>query len=89
MPIGKGGFGMNKSVFVTGGTSGTGLAIAERFAKENYNVFIGSRSAESAQAAACEINKKYGVFSKGYGYRTDTLNTDETEMIFDDIKSNK
>ncbi|MBS6832694.1 MAG: SDR family NAD(P)-dependent oxidoreductase, partial [Clostridiales bacterium] len=59
MPIGKGGFGMNKSVFVTGGTSGTGLAIAERFAKENYNVFIGSRSAESAQAAACEINKKY------------------------------
>jgi NAD(P)-dependent dehydrogenase (short-subunit alcohol dehydrogenase family) len=87
MPIGKGGFGMNKSVFVTGGTSGTGLAIAERFAKENYNVFIGSRSAESAQAAACEINKKYGVFSKGCGYRTDTLNTDETEMIFDDIKS--
>ena len=33
---------MNKSVFVTGATNGTGFAIAERFAKEGYDVFVGS-----------------------------------------------
>ena len=29
---------MKKSVFITGATSGTGYAIAERFAKEGYDV---------------------------------------------------
>ena len=29
---------MNKAVFVTGGTVGSGLACAERFAKEGYDV---------------------------------------------------
>ena len=41
---------MKKSVFITGATNGTGYAIAERFAKEGYDVFIGSRSAENSQA---------------------------------------
>ena len=43
---------MKKSVFVTGATQGTGFAIAERFAKEGYDVFIGSRNVESSQKAA-------------------------------------
>jgi len=34
---------MNKSVFVTGACYGTGYAIAERFAKEGYNIFISGR----------------------------------------------
>ena len=29
---------MDKAIFVTGGTIGSGLAVAERFAKEGYNV---------------------------------------------------
>ena len=57
---------MNKSVFVTGATNGTGFAIAERFAKEGYSVFIGSRDKERSDAAAKSINEKYGVFAKGY-----------------------
>ena len=41
---------MNKAVFVTGGTVGSGLACAERFAKEGYDVFITSRNGERAKA---------------------------------------
>lgn len=43
---------MKKAVFVTGGTVGSGLAIAERFAKEGYAVIITSRGEERAQEAA-------------------------------------
>ena len=41
---------MNRAVFVTGATNGTGNAIAERFAKEGYDVFITSRNGERAKA---------------------------------------
>ena len=49
----------NKSVFVTGATNGTGFAIAERFAKEGYSVFIGSRRQNDADIAAKDIADKY------------------------------
>jgi len=74
-----------KSVFVTGATNGTGYAIAERFAKEGYAVFIGSRRQNDADIAANEISEKYVVFSKGY----ETVIFDEVNVksIFDDIRS--
>ena len=58
---------MNRAVFVTGAAMGTGLAIAERFAKEGYDVFITSRNAVHAEAAAQQIAEKYGVFAQGFG----------------------
>ena len=58
---------MKKAVLVTGGTVGSGLAIAERFAKEGYDVFITSRDASRAGAAADRVAERYGVFAKGYG----------------------
>ena len=76
---------MKKSVFVTGATNGTGFAIAERFAKEGYDVFIGSRSAENSQAAAQKIADKYGVFAKGY--QTEIFNEENVKSIFADIRS--
>ena len=60
---------MKKAMFVTGGTVGTGFATAEKFAQNGYAVFITSRKAEKAEEAARKITEKYGVFSKGYGYR--------------------
>lgn len=76
---------MNKSVFVTGATNGTGFAIAERFAKEGYDVFIGSRSVESAQSAAKKLSKKYNVFTKGYGMKV--FDEEDVKAIFCDIKN--
>lgn len=57
---------MKRAVFVTGAASGTGRACAERFAKEGYDVFITSREAAKAEAAAREIADKYGVFAVGF-----------------------
>lgn len=76
---------MNKSVFVTGACYGTGYAIAERFAKEGYNVFLSGRDFEKAEVSAKSLAEKYGVFAKGYP----TVNFDQSEVtaIFEDIKS--
>lgn len=76
---------MKKSVFITGGTSGTGYAIACRFAKEGYTVFIGSREKEKAQAAANAIRETYGVSAKGY--ETMVFDEENVKAIFEDIRS--
>lgn len=75
---------MKKSVFITGATSGTGFAIASRFAKEGFSVFIGSRQLEQAQAAAQKISNSYGVYAKGY--QTEIFNEDNVKSIFADIR---
>ena len=76
---------MKNAVFVTGATVGSGLASAERFAKEGYDVFIQSRDAARAQEAAESVAKKYGVFAKGYGIVPG--NEKDVEDVFADIDS--
>lgn len=76
---------MKKSVFVTGATNGTGFAIAARFAKEGYDVFIGSRSGKNSAAAAEKITETYGVFAKGY--QTKIFDEENVKSIFADIRS--
>ena len=78
---------MKKSVFITGATGGTGFAIAERFAKESYDVFIGSRDIEKSTNAAKKISEKYSVFSKGYSYRAEWTEEEGVKAIFEDIRS--
>ena len=74
---------MNKSVLITGASQGTGFAIAERFARENYDVFITGRDIERADAAVKKLREQYGVFAKGY--QTTTFEQDEVTAIFADI----
>ena len=81
----KKGIYMKKAVFVTGATVGTGLATARRFAKEGYDVFIQSRDATRAQAAADEISKEFGIFAKGYGIVPG--NEKDVLDVFEDIDS--
>jgi len=57
---------MKKAVFITGATTGTGYAIAERFAKDGYAVFLTSRSGERAEQAAKKLAESCDVFAKGY-----------------------
>ena len=78
---------MKKSVFVTGAHDGTGFAIASRFAREGYSVFVGSREQEKADVAAMKLQEQYGVFAKGYSYQTTILNEAEIQAIFEDIRS--
>ncbi len=76
---------MKKCVFITGAVVNTGYGIAEKFAKEGYAVFIGSRNQERAQAAANRITEKYGVFSKGYAADA-TMSEADLSKVFEDIK---
>ncbi len=75
-----------KSVFVTGATNGTGFAIASRFAKEGYNVFIGSREEERAVEAAKQIAEKYGVKAVGIGMKV--YDEEDVKRVFSIIDAN-
>lgn len=77
---------MKKALFVTGGTVGTGLATAEKFASEGYAVFITSRTEEKAVKAAEYVSEKYGVFAKGYAL--DIRDEQRVKDIFNDIDRN-
>lgn len=75
---------MNRSIFVTGAASGTGFAIASRFAREGYDVFIGSRTESAAEEAASRIAAQYGVAAKGYGMKV--FDEENAKGIFEDIR---
>ncbi|NLW69903.1 MAG: SDR family oxidoreductase [Eubacteriaceae bacterium] len=66
---------MNKSVIVTGGTSGIGLAAAKCFLDNGDNVVIAGRNKEKGDAALKEIGAPEG---KAYAFACDT--TDEAAV---------
>lgn len=74
---------MKKAVFVTGGTVGTGYAIAERYAREGYSVVITSRDGGRAGSAAERIAKTCGV--SAYGYALDIRDEQRVRDIFADL----
>ena len=74
---------MRDAMFVTGGTVGSGLACAERFAAEGYDIFITSRDQERAEKAASAVSEKYGVFARGYAL--DIRDEQAVKDIFSDI----
>ena len=76
---------MKKCVFVTGGTKNSGGGIVEKFAREGWDVFIGSRKEEEAVAFARVISEKYGVNAYGYGMKV--FDEADVNRIFDDIRS--
>lgn len=62
-----------KTVFITGATRNTGLAIARYFAREGWNVAISSRDQASAQAAAETLRKEFPVTVRGYAMALDRV----------------
>ena len=50
---------MNKTVFITGATSGIGRACAEKFAENKFNIIITGRRAELLEEVKKEIENKY------------------------------
>ena len=55
-----------KTVFITGATKNTGLAIARRFAEAGYHVAISSRSEAAAESTAEQLAAEFGIRAKGY-----------------------
>ena len=52
---------MNKTVLITGATSGIGLACAHIFAKSNYNLVITGRREERLENIKLELGQKYDI----------------------------
>ena len=75
---------MNRSVFVTGATNGTGYAIAKRFAEEGYDVFITSRRKADAEEAAARLAAETG--RNCYGYGLEAFNEQQVKEAFADIR---
>ena len=55
---------MIKTVLITGGTRGIGLATALRFSENNWNVYITSRKEENLAAVLTEHSKLKGFVCK-------------------------
>ena len=69
---------MNRSVFVTGATNGTGYAIAKRFAEEGYDVFIAAETGRNCYGYGLEAFNEQQVKEafadiRQKGYLLDTL----------------
>ena len=81
---------MTPCVLITGASFGTGYAIAERFSKEGYAVFIGGRGkeyGEDVDTAAKQLQEAYGCFAKGVLYHTDCICEQEIDALFEQIKA--
>ena len=72
-------------VFITAATANTGLAIAEKFAAEGYNVAVSSRNADSANKAAAYLSDKYSI--KSVGYKLEITNVENIKEVFQSIKN--
>lgn len=75
---------MRKVALITGAVRNSGLAIAQRFAAEGWDVCITSRKAADAQAVAADIEKAYGV--KAVGYSLDLEDCKDIQRVFDHVK---
>lgn len=62
-----------KTVFITGATRNTGLAIARRFAREGWNVAISSRDEAAARATADTLTTEFSVTARGYAMAYDRV----------------
>jgi 3-hydroxy acid dehydrogenase/malonic semialdehyde reductase len=58
---------MNKTVFITGATSGFGKAMAEKFSSNGWSCIITGRRKEKLLAVADELKEKYAVKSIAIG----------------------
>ena len=76
---------MNKTLLVTGATTSTGIAIAEKFASEGFDVVITSRDEAKAKEVAASVSEKFGVWADGYGL--EVCNEDQIIAMLDDLKA--
>lgn len=73
-----------KVIFITGATENTGLAIAEHFAGNGYDVAISSRDSIKAEKTADMLREKYNTKAKGYALNLKDV--DDIKRVFLEIK---
>ncbi|MEZ5559162.1 MAG: SDR family NAD(P)-dependent oxidoreductase [Pseudomonadales bacterium] len=70
---------MTKTVFITGASAGAGKAMAYRFAKEGFNLYLVARRSEKLEAIKLDIEDKHGVGVKFYA--ADLSKADELNAV--------
>lgn len=78
-------FYLNKIVFVTGGSTGIGLAIAKTFARQGSNVVIFARTVSKLENAVKEIDASNQSMTKARvnSYSVDTSDFNDTKTVFE------
>lgn len=75
---------MSKTAIITGANyNHTGYAIAERFAREGYDVAVTCRTKEAVDEVVAHLTESYPV--KVYGFQLDLRNKEQAEAIFAEL----
>jgi 3-hydroxy acid dehydrogenase / malonic semialdehyde reductase len=75
---------LNKTVFITGATSGIGKACAEKFAANNYNLIITGRRAEKLETLKATLKNDYKI-----NVTTLCFDVQNKKDVFDNVASIK
>ena len=78
---------MNKTVLITGATNGTGYCVAQKFAKNGYNVCITSRDEARAKEAAAKLKEEVGGTIETFGYGLEVLDEQQLIDMFNELKA--
>jgi serine 3-dehydrogenase len=76
----------NKTVFITGASSGIGKACAELFAKEKANLILAARRIDRVKNLAKRLEKENKIKTKCI--KLDVRNYEQVESIFASLESN-
>jgi len=77
---------MQKTVFITGATSGFGEACAHAFAREDHRLILTGRRAERLKAESDKLTKMYGIEVLTLNF--DVRNRDEVKLAVNSIPEN-
>ncbi len=75
---------MNKTILITGATSGIGKASAIEFAKHNYNLILTGRRQERLEKLAKDLSTAYGIEVDCLSF--DVRSFEECEAAYEKIK---
>ena len=78
---------MNKTVLITGTTSGIGMAFAEKFAYEKYDLVLVSRDEQKLAEQANKLSNKYGI--NVHIIPVDLLENGAVQKVFETVKNKK
>lgn len=78
---------MNKTVLITGASSGIGKELAKLFAADNCNLVLAARSINALQELAADLTENHGIEAEAIG--VDLSQAGEIARLYDELKSKK
>lgn len=72
------------TVLVTAATNNTELAIAEKFASEDFSVAVTSRNKAESEKTAKKLTEKYNINARGY--ELELLNVEQIRSVFAEVR---